>query len=336
MAYSVSSHIYGTTNAKLKEWVQRFIDQMTLAGWVQTSDTGQIVVSSITEDSPLAAVNLGYAVFVLDDSYRLTDPVYLRAEFILHNVGHTTAQADYKGPQVLLTVGFETDGAGAIVGQNLSTGLVKAGAGYPLTFKIALDVFAAGDGWATIVHGAGFAYNMTSFYVKQIVTLLIQRMRDQSGNVIPGELYVVMPEPNRNQDSPSDAYWPSFNYNGSRDSGSTMLVGAFLSKFSVSASSAVTKGVIGSDTLSGSVNGIIQAQPAWMAYPQIAPFLGLILVPTSVVTSGQVLSASIDGVNEFQYAALWAVPYNALTQYGAMYAVDAFAGRSYCFAARVA
>lgn len=334
MAYSVSSFTYGATNAALKAWVQRFIDLMSAGGWVQTSDTGQLVPASITADAPANDLSLGYCVFVLDDSNRATDPIYLRVDFTVFGIGYNAAGAIYRGPQALLTIGFATDGAGALTGNVVSCGRHSSGPGYEIMYKQALDVFASGDGWATIFHGIGFGYYDTAMNYRQICAVSVARMRTSDGDIVPGKVFVAYPEPNRDGQV-GNAYSAYRSAGVNRDTGSLRMLGAYLPKDgTVIAGLAVCPGVIGSAAASGSVGGIVQAQPVWMFHPQIAPFPGLVVVPSTVFSVGQVFTASLDGVNEYQYVNLGAAGLG--NSQGAMYAIDSFAGSTFCFAARVA
>lgn len=335
MPFNVSTFTYGKSNALIKEFVQRFIDGLSASGWVQTSDTGQIDPSAIVLDAPANGATLGYAMFVLDDSGRVDDPIYLRAGFEWAGVGYNSAGSEYWGPQTVLSVGFATNGAGTLTGQSLSCGRVANGGGYPITFNTGIDIFAGGDGWATIFQGLNYGYYDTTFSVKQICGLVIHRIKDADGIVVPGKLYLAYPEPGRlaYHGNVVSAYAP-YLASGSRDGNTTRMVGAYLTKSEVTISgSAVTPGVIGTASNSGTVEGIVQAQPAWMYYPQIAPFPGLVIVPSAVFAPGQVFTASVDGVNEYKYASLGAAAGG--TSVGAMYAIDSFAGSTFCFAARV-
>ena len=351
MAQDLSTHTYGTTGVKntttttasLKLWVQRFIDKMVATGWVQTSDTGQIVVGSITADLPVAPVNLGYLVFVQDDTYRLTDPIYMRFDCWVAGVGYNMSGSTFFCPQMPYEIGFGTDGAGAITGSKLSVGKHMDGQGWEFIPKPALDLFASGPGWATVAHGVGLGGSGANFYVRQICAVFFERVRDGSGVVIPGQLYVIYPEPDKRAMCGADdrQYRPYMDSKTTTDLTTQRLLGAFVDKNTgVRPGFVCAPGVIGMASSVGTVGGVVQAQPVWRALPQITPFGGLIIVPAAVFTAGQVFSASIDGVNQRDYVCLGAV--KGLTDVviqssvGAMYAIDSYSQGEFCFAARVA
>ena len=336
MAYSADTFTYAHTNAGLKEWTQRFLDLMTASGWVQTSDTGQVVPSAITQGNESNAIDIGYMVFVQDDSYRAADPIYVKALFSLVDGGWGSTGQQYKSIQINLTIGFSTDGAGGITGNKISTGVCGTGQGYAVNYKTSLDVFAGGDGWATIFHGIGLAATGNEHNIRQICALSIYRLRDINGDVIPGSLYVAYPESARNNSfgGANYAFRPSIDSSGQREGSSMRLLGAYLPKAgAVVGPTFLTPGIIGTPATSGAVEGVVQAQPTWIAAPQIAPFSPLVLVPSSVFSVLQEFTVAIDGVSEHKYACLGIATY--ATSIGATWAIDCFSGANYCFAARI-
>lgn len=338
MARTNTVKTWGHTNALVKQWVAFFRDSMVAAGWEQTAHPGQLDPATITIDSSPSQVNLGYINFVLDDSLKEVSPIALRAYFVWGNVGSTGNQPTLKGPQVYLNVGWGFDAAGQMEGESVSSG-VCGPSGYELVYKPGLEIFAAGDGWATIFHGIGFSSgNQGYFYARQIGALAIERGRLEDGSLDPNCMYVTRPTPNRNNSTdPSNLSGMQYfqgSYPGGSNTYYVSLECLYLSKQGAAIGPWLgTKGPVGYAAISGSVEGQIQAQPLWKAYPRIEPLVSALVVPSDLMVPGQEFTASLDGINEYRYVALGAAA--GWTGHGAMYAIDSWVGRTYCPAVRI-
>lgn len=95
---------YGTT-ANYRIWVAEIIDNLIAAGLVQTTDAGQIDVSTATQ--PGAGTYPHFAMFRFNDALQATAPVFMKIEF---GAGGTTQ------PMIAVTVGSGTNGSGTLTG----------------------------------------------------------------------------------------------------------------------------------------------------------------------------------------------------------------------------
>ncbi|ENX57653.1 MULTISPECIES: hypothetical protein [Acinetobacter] len=115
MAKFTSNVRVRTSSAQdIKDWVKLTHDAMIAVGCIQTSDTGQLDISSIAE--PTAGTNyvLGYRVYEINDSLSSTYPIYIKIVFAPRRMSNSSGEQ--ASPGGYIQVGFSTDGAGNIVG----------------------------------------------------------------------------------------------------------------------------------------------------------------------------------------------------------------------------
>lgn len=97
------------TAADLRSWAQAVHDALVAAGLVQTADTGQANLATITSSgSPNSAS--GYEIFRFNDTLQATAPIFIKVEYGGGN------QAGNSNPGMWITVGTGTNGAGTITG----------------------------------------------------------------------------------------------------------------------------------------------------------------------------------------------------------------------------
>lgn len=151
------------SDANFRAWAQFIHDGLIAAGMVQTSDTGQANLATITVP---VAINTYpyYEVFRLGDSLHATKPVYLKVEYGAS--GATTR------PSSRYTVGPGTDGAGGIT----------AGWGAVMTppatasSSAAQTCYCSGDGSSFVLSmWTTFTTASTSFQ------FFLERSRDHNG-----------------------------------------------------------------------------------------------------------------------------------------------------------
>ena len=70
---------YLADNATFQAWATGIDDQIKDMGWVQTSDTGQVDVTTVAR--PAAGAYAGYRIYRMDDSLQSTSPVFLKLEY---------------------------------------------------------------------------------------------------------------------------------------------------------------------------------------------------------------------------------------------------------------
>ncbi len=122
-----------TTDAKYRSWVTTVHNAMSVAGFVQTGDTGQINPATVAK--PTATNTLaGYEVWRFADALQSTAPIFMKLSFYSSNV------ASGNGPSLYLTVGTGSDGAGNITGVN--TGLLASGSGSTAPSNTASPILA--------------------------------------------------------------------------------------------------------------------------------------------------------------------------------------------------
>lgn len=96
------------TDGHWQAWVTAIINNFTNAGWLRTSDTGQI--NEVTTTRPLAANTFqGFAVLQMNDSLQSTKPVFVRIDF-----GSNAFQQ--KWPALKIQVAQGSNGSGTLTG----------------------------------------------------------------------------------------------------------------------------------------------------------------------------------------------------------------------------
>lgn len=113
-AFSSGQPIDTTTAAEIAAWVDLTHTAMLAVGCVQTDDTGQLVEQDIPEPANNTTYNLGYRVYELNDALSGNSPLFIRIEFHLSRIA--SHAASFAFPRTAVSVGFETNGAGTIIG----------------------------------------------------------------------------------------------------------------------------------------------------------------------------------------------------------------------------
>jgi len=91
------------TTAGFRLWGSAISTAIAAVGWTQTADTGQVNWTTVT--APGANVTTVYEVWKMADSLQATDPCFIRINYMIASSG---------GPRMQITVGTNSDGAGAI------------------------------------------------------------------------------------------------------------------------------------------------------------------------------------------------------------------------------
>lgn len=106
---------FGTTNlfpddstaANFREWVQWIHDSFAAAGWIQTPDSGQIVIASAAAPTTFNQI-IGYEIWRMNDALHAAGfPVYIRATY-----GSNSTGSGAHNLTVQMDAGFATDGVG--------------------------------------------------------------------------------------------------------------------------------------------------------------------------------------------------------------------------------
>lgn len=123
----------GFEDVDYREFIQGFHDCFVMAGWVQTTDTGQVNPTTAVWPTTNGTYS-HYEVWRMDDPVQGANPFFLRIEFGRHT----------SGPQfsVQLKPGRASDGAGNIVGATASS---NSSAGMGLNLATKSDWICSGD-----------------------------------------------------------------------------------------------------------------------------------------------------------------------------------------------
>lgn len=282
--------VRGDTADQLKEWVQLTHEAMLAVGCVQTDDTGQLDIENINEPPSGTNYTLGYRVYELNDSLSSTHPVYIRIDFTPRRFAATNTTM--AAVCTRCTVGFATDGEGNLVGPVLNNFYTYSSnsSGYngtvqhnsaPLSFACKLDGYlAVGIGLGAGKHSSVRSYATATLFV-------VKRGRKNDGSLDGDRVVVFSPGASG---ATNVVNYPEVSYQwGSR---SPVALGEMLSP------------AFGCPALAV-VDGLVVATPAianngefeWMDTDIVA-------VPLPTVTKGQIISLSLDGVNETPYLVL--------------------------------
>lgn len=193
----VGAHLFNsprtaTTEAGAREWIGAFLQGMLDAGFVQTSDTGQI--NPLTVPITPTAVSTGYAMFRFDDALQATHPIYVKVEFqtSTHNISGVEACA------MFITVGRGSNGSGTITGVLLARTGVGATATPATTHGSVTTNYthaaSCGDGYMIFMPFVNDTRigTASSSEPKQSSGFLIERSRDMAGNPTGDAVLVVI------------------------------------------------------------------------------------------------------------------------------------------------
>jgi hypothetical protein len=153
MTTFVANTLYAAndTDAHFRAWCQFIDDVFVSGGWVNTSDTGQIDLSTVARPTGSNQA-MGYKIYRMDDALAATYPVYVRVDF-----GGTGSVSG--NPGIWLTVGHGSNGAGTLTGVLLASTSIAAGGNNAATQQTAYASAASGRvGLAMFVTGASLPF----------------------------------------------------------------------------------------------------------------------------------------------------------------------------------
>lgn len=170
-AYSAApNNGVATTGTEIRAWVQAVHDALVAVGLVQTADTGQVMISTMTNPAaPNTAA--GYEVWRFSDALQATHPLFLKIEY--GRAGNTSSPGS---PGMWLTVGKSSDGAGVIGSVILARIGLGTVSGTGTADTTARDVYASsGDGsMLALILGVGSTATVLPAFV-------LDRSRDSTG-----------------------------------------------------------------------------------------------------------------------------------------------------------
>lgn len=131
-------------------------------GLVQTSDTGQLNLTTAPAANSTANYSFGYTVYRWNDDYQATYPIFLRIDWTNYNKTDGSKN-------IGITVGEGTNGAGAITGKTItSTGGSTSGSG------------TAATAYMSLVDGSLALFIASNFYIS------VERLRNIDGSKVNG------------------------------------------------------------------------------------------------------------------------------------------------------
>lgn len=111
-AITTSAPVSMASDASFRAWATVWHNALSALGWVQTADTGQINLATVTKPATANTV-AGYEIWRMNDSLQATVPVFIKIEY---GIGNATTYAG-----LWFSLGFSTDGAGNINSTNMFT-----------------------------------------------------------------------------------------------------------------------------------------------------------------------------------------------------------------------
>lgn len=155
MAFNIiTTPIDHTSDAGFRAWAQELDAAFIAAGWVNTADTGQVNLSTMTR--PGTNTMAGYRVYYLNDSLHATAPIYMRVDY------RTGGTATY--PQWSPVLGQGTNGAGVLTGLT-STPTSPVQSIDPSSTVANYSTYVSwGDGYFAIAWKAGATTNGYGFF----------------------------------------------------------------------------------------------------------------------------------------------------------------------------
>lgn len=106
-----SSFLDHTGDVGFRAWASEFSNSLSAIGLIQTSDTGQINLTTATK-SASGNTNAGYQIWRFNDATQSTKPIFIK---IFYGNGSSATS-----PRLLITVGTGSDGAGNLINSSSS------------------------------------------------------------------------------------------------------------------------------------------------------------------------------------------------------------------------
>lgn len=113
MLFHRTDAVRSDTVEGIKAWIQLTHDAFISVGCIQTEDTGQLDIESIT-DITLVSSTLGYRIYELNDSLSSTYPIYIKVTFAPRRSSNTSTLP--ATPNCSVQFGKGTNGSGGLVG----------------------------------------------------------------------------------------------------------------------------------------------------------------------------------------------------------------------------
>lgn len=151
-----------TSDATFRTWVSALDTQILALGWVHSTDTGQL---NLTTGTRSATAGANYIIYKTNDG---GTPIFAKFEFI----GQSTTI-----PGFVLSVGYATDGAGNLTGTLQTSRWIWGSTNHPTSDTTARNCIISG-GTGRMV----FALCMNATNIANSILISVERSKDGSGN----------------------------------------------------------------------------------------------------------------------------------------------------------
>ncbi len=165
-----------TTDAEFRTWGSKIKAAITACGMTQTADTGQINWTTVTKPTTSNAA-AGYEIWAFSDTLQATAPIYIKIEY-----GSTTTP--FQTPQIWVTVGTGTNGAGTLTGTTSTRTALSPTSGTSGQTKSILGSGSTNRIW--LAGGVDFTVTSQSWF------FFVERTRDSSGAVTADGFVIQM------------------------------------------------------------------------------------------------------------------------------------------------
>ncbi|MCR6649711.1 MAG: hypothetical protein NVV70_16830 [Cellulomonas sp.] len=159
-----------SSDAAFRKWAQGVHDAFVGCGWVQTADTGQVTISTMTVPAT-ADTAAGYEIFRMADTLQSSCPIFVKVEYGRGALSSTNI------PRIWFTVGQSTNGSGTVAGVLLARTVqsTSVGATAGTTSEYASYASCAGNAGICIAAWPAMAAITAPFF------FAIERSRDAEG-----------------------------------------------------------------------------------------------------------------------------------------------------------
>lgn len=168
----------GSNDANFRAWGSGIAAAVVAVGLVKTTDTGQINWATVLAPSTTNQKR-GYEIYRFDDLLQATRPVFIRLDF---------GSGGYQyNPQIWLTVGTATDGAGTITSHaSFPNSLLPVRTVFMTTSTQwngtgTVPIYVSSDGAGSLLVGGWIGNQFTANPVWAGGLLLVERTRDWDG-----------------------------------------------------------------------------------------------------------------------------------------------------------
>lgn len=285
-----STVINHTTDAGFRAWGSELATSLQTVGLVQTADTGQINWTTATRPT-VANTTAGYEIYRFNDSLQGTAPIFLKLEY--------GTSSNTSNPQLWLTVGTGSDGAGTITGTVVPRTICATTPGAPSTSTPYPSYICMIGGQLMVCSktGAGSSGSNSGMFWH------VGRSTDDTGADTADGVVVYYKTSSITYQSAQFRYFAAaatITAAGTSSSGGPYCM----------IPAALTSSLVGAD---------IQAFKHYAAFPFVRPVVGLVTVLTAEVPAGNTISVAAVGSTPRTYISIGQAGYGMCTAGGSTY-----------------